>query len=134
MITTSEILQAIANGHQTVFNQWVEEQRQLAIEEALRVLPGVVHSLVLNTAKIKELKDGFFKDNPDLNERREFFLQVLETTEAENPGMDYKTLFPTAAAKAREQLRQLNLIGNPDHRKPPLNELDELTSMFETKP
>lgn len=119
---------ALARGSKEGFEAVLTRVCALAVEDALRVLPQVVKSLVVQVAGLKETSDFFYKSNPDMASRKEELAKVLESLEAQNPGKPYPELIQQAA----NQLRARVFTGVDPGGKPKLEDLDkQLNGMFQ---
>lgn len=74
---------------------------KLCVEESLRSLPAVLTHLSSQAAYLKDLSDGFYKVNKDLNKHRKLMTQVIQSVEGRNPGMPYDDILKIAAEEAR---------------------------------
>jgi hypothetical protein len=101
-----------------------------AVEEALRVLPSVLQNLVVQVAHVKELRDNFYRDHPELDSHKEIVAKVVEEVEASNPGLIYDKLMEKVAPIARQRIKALSIVDS-NNGKPSLEKLDHLANMFE---
>jgi hypothetical protein len=76
-----------------------------AVEEMLRVLPGVIQTLVRRTVMLRDLTDKFYADNKDLVDHKEIVARVIEGLELKSPQIDLEQLLKEAAPLARRQVR-----------------------------
>lgn len=76
-----------------------------AVEEMLRILPGVIHNLVRRTVQLRDLTDKFYSDNKDLVDHKEIVARVIEGLELKSPQIDLEALLKAAAPLARRQVR-----------------------------
>jgi len=83
---------------------------KLAVEEALKALPAVMSHLSQQAAYLRELSDEFYKNNPELANHKPLVSQIIERTEAANPGMAYKDVLSKASSEAKLHLGQLSNI------------------------
>lgn len=76
-----------------------------AVEEMLRILPGVIQNLVRRTVQLRDLTDRFYADNKDLVDYKEIVAKVIEGLELKSPQTDLEALLKEAAPLARRQVR-----------------------------
>lgn len=76
-----------------------------AVEEMLRVLPGVIQNLVRRTVMLRDLTDHFYADNKDLVDHKDIVARVIEGLELKSPQIDLEQLLKEAAPLARRQVR-----------------------------
>lgn len=104
----------------------------LAVEDALRVLPSVVQSLVVQVATLKETSDKFYADNKDLAMHKDGIAALTEEFEAKNPGKELPDILKEVAVEARRRLKTFGSLAAVQSPKPELTTLDaELKNMFE---
>lgn len=75
------------------------------VEEMLRILPGVIQSLVRRTVMLRDITDKFYADNKDLVDYKDVVARVIEVLEIKSPQMDLEQLLKEAAPAARRQVR-----------------------------
>jgi len=95
---------------QTITDQDLEKFQQHIVEMTLRTLPNTIEYLLKQTASVQQLSEDFFKRHKELQEHKDLVGQVLERTEAENPGLDYERLLDKVAVKAKSRLGSLKTI------------------------
>lgn len=83
-----------------------EELLDLAVQEALRMLPHTVDRLMKQAMSLQKLSVEFYQNNPDLAEHRELVSKMIERIEAENPGVDPRKITEQAAPKVRSLLQE----------------------------
>lgn len=93
-----------------------------AVEEALKSLPFVIHNLMATTAKMKESRDKFYKDNKDLEGRKDLVGQVMERVESENAGFSLDEVLKETSNRTRELIKsggslKPNAIERPSNEK-----------------
>jgi hypothetical protein len=76
-----------------------------AVEEMLRILPGVIQHLVRRTVMLRDLTDRFYADNKDLVDHKDIVARVIEGLERKSPQTDLEQLLKEAAPLARRQVR-----------------------------
>lgn len=76
-----------------------------AVEEMLRILPGVIQNLVRRTVQLRDLTDKFYADNKDLIDHKDVVARVIEGLELKSPQIDLEQLLKEAAPLARRQIR-----------------------------
>lgn len=76
-----------------------------AVEEMLRILPGVIQNLVRRTVMLRDLTDKFYADNKDLVDHKDVVARVIEGLERKSPQIDIEQLLKEAAPLARRQVR-----------------------------
>lgn len=76
-----------------------------AVEEMLRILPGVIQNLVRRTVQLRDLTDKFYSDNPELVDHKEIVARVIEGLELKSPQIDLEQLLKEAAPLAKRQVR-----------------------------
>jgi len=76
-----------------------------AVEEMLRILPGVIQNLVRRTVMLRDLTDKFYADNKDLVDHKDVVARVIEGLELKSPQIDLEQLLKEAAPLARRQIR-----------------------------
>jgi len=104
----------------------------LAVEDALRVLPTVVRSLVAQAALSKKAADTFYLENRDLEGHKELVARVVEELESKSPGKTYADILNSAAPEIRKRLMVNKKIVHTG-TKPDLEKLDHLAGMFGDK-
>lgn len=109
------------------FEQLCEKIKHQAVEEALRVLPGVVTSLIQHSSGLKVASDKFYDDNRDLAAHKQLVSEVLFEMEASNPGLELSKLMKKTAEETR---RRLTLINNTDYAKTSKPNVDHLAGML----
>jgi len=82
-----------------------------SVEESLRALPAVMTHIGSQVAYLKGLSDNFYDANKDLNAHRPIVAQVMETIEAENPGLSYEQVIKQAGPIARSRVLTLQKAG-----------------------
>ena len=99
----------------------------LAVEDALRVLPSVMQSLITQIADLKATSDKFYKDNPELVDCKDQVARVLEKLQSASPGKAYIDLLVDVK---KELSLSAGFKPTIDH-KPTLDEADYALKMFE---
>lgn len=111
-------------NEQTITQEELEKFQEHIVEMILRTLPSTIEYLVKQSASMKQLSDKFFENNKDLANHKDLLSQVIEQTEAENPGLDYESLLSEAAKRARSRLGSLRETQKQPERKVNLEDLD----------
>jgi len=104
---------------------------RLATEDALRLTPSVVQSLVTQVASLRESKDQFYLDYPELATHKAEVARLFETLEAQHPGRPLSSLSAEVARVAKSRLAQYGTLAASVEGKPSLESLDHLAGMFE---
>jgi hypothetical protein len=91
----------------------------------LRTLPKTIEYLLKQSASIKQLSEDFFTRNKDLQNHKDLVGQVLEQTEAENPGMAYDKLLEKVEQRTRSKLGTLKTIQRQPERRAKAVDLDK---------
>lgn len=123
----AKLLQGLREGRSEAFEQLVH----IAVEEALKVLPGVMKSLMVQAAYVQKLNDSFYKDHGDLVNHKDLVLQTLERIEGSNPGTPYEKILEKTAEEVRKVVRGVTSVDTHTTGRPKLEELDHLAGMFE---
>lgn len=131
MFLTEEELHQILAGSVTTLNEVLTRVNQQAVENTLRMLPSVVHNLVIQVSDLKETTDKFYKDHPELSSHKNFVAQALEKVEGQNPGMSTSDLLNRALPEVKKLIANSQDLQSREPNKPSLGTLDHLTNMFE---
>lgn len=129
ILTDEEYIQA--RDSKEGFEAILTKTCALAVEDALRILPNVMQSLILQINDLKTTSDKFYRDNPKLEPHREKVAEIIEQVQAKSPGKTYTDILVEAKLEAE---RTLNLMeGKPllADKKPSLDEIDYTLNMFE---
>lgn len=112
-------------NEQTLTEQDLEKFQQHIVEMTLRTLPKTIEYLLKQSASIKQLSEDFFTRNKDLQNHKDLVGQVLEQTEAENPGMAYDKLLEKVEQRTRSKLGTLKTIQRQPERRAKAVDLDK---------
>ena len=110
---------------QDVTEQDLEKFQQHIVEMTLRTLPNTIEYLLRQTASIKKLSEDFFAKHKDLAAHKELVGQVLEQTEAENPGLSYDKLLEKVSTRSRTRIGTLKTIQRQPERRAKAVDLDK---------
>lgn len=122
-----KLLFGLREGRADAFEQLVH----IAVEEALKVLPGVMKSLMVQAAYVQKLNTSFFDDHRDLANHKDLVLQTLEKIEGSNPGTPYEKILEKTATEVRRIVQGVAVADTHPTGRPKLEELDHLAGMFE---
>lgn len=110
---------------QTITEQDLEKFQQHIVEMTLRTLPNTIEYLLKQTASIQQLSEDFFKRHKELQGHKDLVSQMLEQTEAENPGLDYERLLDKVADRAKSRLGTLKTIKEQPERRADASDMDK---------
>lgn len=121
------LLQDLREGKKEAFELLVHK----AVEEALRALPGVMKSLMIQASYVQQLNTTFYDKHKDLKGQEDLVLKTLERIEGENPGTPYESVLEKTAAEVRKVTSEFGRLSMQETSKPSLEHLDHLAGMFE---
>lgn len=104
------------------YNELIERLVNSCVEQALRMIPGVVDFMVRQATYLNQLSGDFYKNHPELAEHKELVGRVLEQVESENPGTPYEKLLEKTVPKAKQVLQGKKSFKDQDFS---LSKLDE---------
>lgn len=91
-------------------NELFDKVVSASVEQALRMIPGVVDYMVRHATYLNQLSTNFYEKHPELAEHKDIVTKVLEQVESENPGKPYEELLNKTVPKAKEVLSGRNKI------------------------
>lgn len=119
---SEQLLERLKVGEKEAFNDLV----QLAVQEALRLLPMAHENIVKQAAVLHKLSKDFYEKHEKLANHKDKVASAIESVEAEFPGLEYEEILNRAAnrvyttlnvspkvEKTAKHLKELDLtIGN----------------------
>ena len=84
------------------FSDYLMRLVKLCVEESLKALPAVVGHISKETEYLNRLSNEFYINNKELRGPKKLVASVIETVEAENPGVTYEEVLHKAAIKAKQ--------------------------------
>lgn len=117
-----ELLESLQRGEKHGFENLV----QLAVQEALRMLPIINENIIRQSAVIHKASSEFYEKNPELVPHKKMVAEVIERIESEEPGLGFDQILRRAAPEAKK----LTQLGAPIQTKKRLAELDDVVGML----
>ncbi len=77
---------------------------ELAVEKILVRMPEVVGNLMKHHAKMLQLNQKFYTDNPDFQKHKKVVVDVLEDLEGKNPHIKYEQLLEKATPAIKDRI------------------------------
>jgi len=112
-------------NNKDVTSEDLEQMHQRIIEHALKALPGAVDYLMKQSHTLKKTSEEFYEKNPRLTKHRQMVAQLVEQTEAKNPGRSYREILSEVETEAKRRLDDLELADKTAGRKLNVRDLDE---------
>ncbi len=104
---TAEEMESGKLGTAEGINEVMHRVRQQALEDAMRVIPGIVKDYTLkSTAEVTAI-NSFYDANKDLVPHKPFVGKVAKVIFDANPGKPLEALLPEVAKVARDSIREL---------------------------
>lgn len=116
------LYQKLQTGEREAF----DELLALAVQEALKALPGVIKHLTSEVTILQSKARKFYKDNPDLVPHKKLVQKLIEREEASNPGIEFDQLLTQVLPKIHKKLELQSLPVNPSPSKPSFTEVDKV--------
>jgi len=83
------------------------QTQKAAVEQALKMIPGVVSHVNRQAVYLKKLSTKFYEDHSDLMDEKPAVSRMIEQVEAEHPGIGYDKVLSMAAERTRENLHHI---------------------------
>lgn len=109
--------------------EYLQLIKKQAVEEALRILPGVTQNLIAQISWLRGHTEQFYKDNPDLVPYKAQVGKAIEQYEAKHPSAKFEEILPKIADDVRRAIPRLSLDKQVP-TKPTLDRLDHLAGML----
>jgi hypothetical protein len=84
-----------------VYKKGIDDAKLSTSENTLRSIPQLVTTYIRRYSTMKEMVDGFYKDNPDLLKVRKTVAAVANEVAAEDPGQPVDKVFMKVAERTR---------------------------------
>ena len=94
----------LKEGDFSLFCEILSRVHNSSVEAAMRMTPPLAAKLIKEGVLIHKIKSKFFDDNPEFIKHKDVVQQIVQKTEEENPGMDYKRLLETATPLIRKKI------------------------------
>lgn len=117
---SDELHKRLVAGDKAAFDQLV----QLAVQEALKMLPIVNENIIKQSAVLHKASEQFYQNNPDLADHKPMVASVIERLESDAPGTNFDEILRRAAPEARDAIQAQN--GAAGTTKNRLSKLDDM--------
>lgn len=121
MFVTDEDLKDITADR---VNKLLTSVVQKSVEEALKVLPFAVNSLIDQLTSAKTLSVKFYEDNKELQEHKKLVASCIEELESRNPGRPLENILIDVLPMVKERLGKINTIKPPTTNRPNIKDID----------
>ena len=116
---SDELHDRLKHGDKDAYDELV----QLAVQEALRILPIVNENIIKQSAVLHDKSKQFYVDNPELTQNKKLVAGVIERIEGENPGLAFEDILKKAAPEAKSAMASMSQV---DPKKRRIAELDDV--------
>jgi hypothetical protein len=103
--------------------QIVTDTRKVLAEGILKSIPDIVNNNIAINTHIREVKDKFYSDNPDLKPFSKIVAAIAENVMSKNQGKSYEDLLEPIANEVRSTLKLQKVAKGDPNNKPEIPEL-----------
>lgn len=115
----NELHEKLVSGSKDAFEQLI----QLAVQEALKMLPIVNENIIKQSAVLHKASEQFYQNNPDLVDHKPMVASVIERLESDAPGTGFDEILKKAGPEVRKAIGASSSASTTKRR---IDELDDV--------